>query len=214
MPVDQRAGALLEFWFGTLSNGFADDAHRRRWFSGGAVFDDACRARFSDLTRLAAESGLDSWLNEPRGTLAYVLLCDQLPRNIYRGEARAFALDARALQAARRGVESGVDQQLELDERGFFYLPFEHSESMVDQHTSVGLFTDLRDQTAPGFRHLTGGYLPHAHEHRDIIRRFGRFPHRNAVLGRTSTSAELAYLKQGNAFGQPPRADGGARTGA
>ncbi|MGE0625941.1 MAG: DUF924 family protein [Pseudomonadales bacterium] len=201
---DREAEALLEFWFGVLTDGFADDAHRRRWFSGGRAFDDECRVRFGDLAMRAAEGGLAHWLTTPRGTLAWILLCDQIPRNIYRGQALAFATDGPALTASRNGVEAGFDQTLTADERCFFYLPFEHSESLVDQHTCVGLFTDLVEQTPERFRRLTEGYLPYAKQHRDIIRRFGRFPHRNTVLGRTSTAEELDYLAGGNTFGQSP----------
>jgi uncharacterized protein (DUF924 family) len=99
-------------------------------------------------------------------------------------------------------VAGGADRSLALDERCFFYLPFEHSENLVDQHTCVGLFTDLRDETPEGFRHLTGGYLRHAHQHRDIVKRFGRFPHRNRILDRITTAAEVAFLEDGNDFGQ------------
>jgi uncharacterized protein (DUF924 family) len=197
-----RAAEVLEFWFGDLSAGFADEAHRNQWFSGGAEFDTACRTRFSSLAAEAADGTLDHWLEAPKTCLAYILLCDQIPRNIHRGTPMAFATDGPALNAARNGVERGLDLSLGFDERCFFYLPFEHSESLIDQHTCVGLLSQLRDQTPDGFRHLTGSYLQFAHQHRDIIQRFGRFPHRNRVLGRTSTQAELAYLKTANSFGQ------------
>jgi len=200
-----EAEALLTFWFGELEDGFADAAHRERWFNGGPSFDDDCRVRFGDLAVRAADGELADWLASPRGTLALILLCDQIPRNIYRGQALAFATDALALNAAREGVEAGLDQQLALDERCFIYLPFEHSERLLDQHTCVGLMSDLADQTPEPYRHLTAGYLPYARQHRDIIRRFGRFPHRNAVLGRTSSEAELAFLSAGPTFGQTPR---------
>lgn len=197
-----RASEVLEFWFGERSGGFADEAHRNQWFNGGPEFDTVCRARFSGLAAEAADGEFDQWLDEPESCLAYILLCDQIPRNIHRGTPMAFATDGPALNAARNGVERGLDAQLGFDERCFFYLPFEHSESLIDQHTAVGLFSQLRDQTPDGFRHLTGSYLQFAHQHRDIIQRFGRFPHRNDVLGRKSTDAELDYLKTGSSFGQ------------
>jgi uncharacterized protein (DUF924 family) len=196
--------ALLEFWFGQPSDGFADDAHRQRWFSGGPPFDDDCRMQFSSLAARAADGELNHWQDDARSCLAFILLTDQIPRNIHRGTPLAFATDGPALNAARNGVTSGFDQVLGFDERCFFYLPFEHSESLIDQHTCVGLFTQLRDQTPNGFRHLTGGYLQFAHQHRDIITRFGRFPHRNAVLGRTSSTEELEFLQDGPQFGQAP----------
>jgi uncharacterized protein (DUF924 family) len=193
---------LLWFWFGELTDGFADEAHRHRWFIGGPDFDQQCRIRFGALAGRAADGELDHWLDEPRARLAFILLTDQIPRNIHRGQAAAFATDAAALSAAASGVAGGADRSLALDERCFFYLPFEHSENLVDQHTCVGLFTDLRDETPEGFRHLTGGYLRHAHQHRDIVKRFGRFPHRNRILDRITTAAEVAFLEDGNDFGQ------------
>jgi uncharacterized protein (DUF924 family) len=196
------AEQLLHFWFGKVRDGFADDEHRARWFNGGVVFDEECRVAFASLAARAADGDLESWLETPRTRLAYLLVCDQIPRNIYRGEALAFATDGPALNAARTGVEAGMDRSLGFDERSFFYLPFEHSENLVDQHTCVGLFSELRDQTPDGHRHVTGSCLRYAHQHRDILLRFGRFPHRNEVLGRSSTSAELAFLEQGHSFGQ------------
>ncbi len=204
-PVSPDARELLAFWFGEMHDGFSDEPHRNRWFNGGPEFDEACRVRFGELAVRAADGALPTWLETPHGTLAWILLCDQIPRNIYRGQALAFATDGPARNAARSGIEAGFDQHLGYDERCFFYLPFEHSESLVDQHTCVGLFTDLRDQTPDGYRHLTGGYLPYAQQHRDIIRRFGRFPHRNTALGRKSTSEELEFLARGNDFGQAPQ---------
>lgn len=201
------AGAedLLDFWFGSLTEGFSDSAHRKRWFSGGAEFDDACRQLFAPLSLAVIAGEHDDWLEAPRGRLASILACDQLPRNIHRGTAAAFAGDARALQLAREGVEQALDRHLEFDERAFFYMPFEHSESLVDQHTSVGLYTRLRDETPPGSRHRSGSYLQFAQQHRDLIERFGRFPHRNSVLGRISTPEELEYLQTGNDYGQTSR---------
>lgn len=196
------AEALLDFWFGEITDGFADDDHRRLWFAGGKAFDDTCRIEFSSLAAQAAEGVLDHWQEQPRSCLAFILLCDQLPRNIHRGRPLAFATDGPALNAARTGVESGLDRVLEFDERAFFYMPFEHSESLIDQHTCVGLFTQLTDETPPGFRHHTGGYLRFAQQHRDIIQRFGRFPHRNAILRRDTTVEEAEFLQNGNDFGQ------------
>lgn len=200
--AEKEVQTLLAFWFGELSDGFADDSHRERWFSGGPAFDDECRQNFSILAARAADGELDHWLTEARSCLAFILLTDQVPRNIHRGTPMAFATDGPALNAARNGVETGLDRLLGLDERCFFYLPFEHSESLIDQHTCVGLFTQLRDETPNGFRHHTGSYLQFAHQHRDIITRFGRFPHRNGVLGRHSTAPELEYLEHGSTFGQ------------
>lgn len=192
--LEPAAQALLEFWFGDLIAGFAADGHRQRWFNGGAGFDEECRQQFGDLQDRAYHGELEFWLTNARGRLAFILLCDQIPRNIFRNDARAFRTDALALHAAQQGVAAASDRELSFDERAFFYLPFEHSENLLHQHTAVGLFTLLRDETPAGQRHLTGSYLQHAHQHRDTIIRFGRFPYRNAALGRTSCAAELQYL--------------------
>lgn len=193
---------LLTFWFGGLQDGFADHDHRQAWFTGGRAMDERVRERFADLPEAAASGALDGWLDSPRGRLAWIIACDQLPRHLYRGTAQAFAYDRLALGAARAGIEARVDLELAFDERVFLYLPFEHSESSVDQHTAVGLFTALRDDAPAERRALAGGWLPHAIQHRDLILRFGRFPHRNAVLGRASSAAEREYLATGSKFGQ------------
>lgn len=197
-----RADSVLEFWFGTLDGGFSDERHRRMWWQADESTDQAVRQRFGPLIAQAAAGHLDSWLATPRGRLAFILVSDQFPRHVHRGTPAAFANDTLALETARYGVEKGADRELALDERSFFYLPFEHSESLVDQHTAVGLFSQLRDETPAGQRHLTGENLRHAHQHRDIISRFGRFPHRNSILGRQSTSLELAYLEGATTYGQ------------
>ena len=194
--LNTKARRLLEFWFGELSDGFADEAHRQCWFLGGPDFDELCRDTFASLYQQASAGALMHWQETARGSLALILLCDQLPRNIFRDHAQAFATDPMALNIAKVLVDQGLDQTLEFDERAFCYLPLEHSESLLDQHTAVGLFTALRDSTPSGQRHLTGSYLQHAHQHRDTIVRFGRFPFRNSALGRTSTSAELEYINR------------------
>jgi uncharacterized protein (DUF924 family) len=193
---------VLDYWFGDLDGEFADDTHRAMWWSGGETVDAEVRTNFGGLIGAADAGELDDWLATTRGRLAFIIVCDQFSRHVHRGTPAAFATDPLALTAARDGVEAGADRQLRLDERGFFYLPFEHAEDLCDQHTCVNLFTQLRDETPAGQRHLTGAGLRHAHQHRDIIARFGRFPHRNALLGRASTAEEQAYLKTAHTFGQ------------
>ncbi len=204
--IVSRGAALLEFWFGTQSQGLAKPETRQRWFSGDPEFDAECRAFTGELELAATglQGALSEWLTNPRGTLAYIVLCDQIPRNVYRSSAKAFAWDSLALAAAKAAVSSGYDRELTPDERGFVYMPFEHSEDVLDQHTSVGLFACLRDSVrAPdNARQAMGDKLRWAHQHRDIILEFGRFPHRNAVLGRPSTKQELEYLENGTSFGQ------------
>ncbi len=193
---------VLEFWFGQLDeNGFSESARQARWFVQDDEFDAEIRRRFQPLIEQAERGGLDQWLEQSRTCLAFAIVTDQFPRNVYRGSSKAFATDTLALSAVKKGIRAGFDKVLTLEERGFFYLPFEHSEDLIDQHTSVGLFTQLRDDTMPGLRHLTGDKLKYAHQHRDIIERFGRFPHRNRVLSRTS-SAEEEQFAAGGGFGQ------------
>ena len=192
---------LLDFWFGELNDGLSDQQTRQRWFQVDGDFDQQCGA-FAGLLDTVTTGDLDSWLHSGSGCLAYILLCDQLPRNIYRGSKQAFAWDQLALQAATSGIDLGLDRSLGWDERSFFYMPFEHSERLLDQYTAVGLFASLRDESPPALREQTGNNLRFAQQHRDIIQRFQRFPHRNQVLERTSTEAERAFIARGDGFGQ------------
>jgi uncharacterized protein (DUF924 family) len=196
------AADLVAFWFGELNDGFADTAHRLRWFQPDREFDAECDARFAGLLASADTGKLHTWQQDPLGRLALILLCDQIPRNIFRGRADAFRWDGLALSTARDGVAQGMDQNLAWDHRCFFYMPFEHSEDILDQHLAVGLFTLLRDQSPKGQRSETGNYLRFAQQHRDIVLRFGRFPHRNEVLGRNSSAEERAFVDAGDGFGQ------------
>jgi uncharacterized protein (DUF924 family) len=202
--LDAAAGALLDCWFGALDDGFAAESARKRWFEVSAAFDDELRSRFGTLPAAARTGALHTWSATPRGRLALVLVCDQLPRNLFRGSPEAFAYDQFALATAREGVRIGIDAGLAIDERAFLYLPFEHSETLEDQDRSVALFSALRDATPNVRRAVTNDYLNHAEHHRDIVRRFGRFPHRNALLGRESTAEELEYLRRAGNFGQAP----------
>jgi uncharacterized protein (DUF924 family) len=163
---------ILDFWFGQ---------DRKTWFEKRSEFDDEIRSRFLALYEAAAAGGLAAWRNAPRSCLALVILLDQFPRNMFRGTARAFAADPLALEAARAMLERGWDRALTADERTFAYLPFEHSEALQDQDLSLQLF-----EGNPNFEW--------ARKHWEIIRRFGRFPHRNAALGRASTPEEIAFL--------------------
>lgn len=171
---------VLDFWLGEVGEA--------RWFNGGDAVDDACRDRFADLCLAARGGGLDHWISGPAPTLAYLILTDQLPRNIWRGTADAFAADPRALAAARRALEAGWDMAAPEPERQFFYLPFEHSEDMADQDLAVQLFETRMDDPELVLR---------ARAHRAIIARFGRFPTRNAALGRADTAGEAAWLAEG-----------------
>ncbi len=193
---------ILDFWFGEQQDGFSAPEVQQRWFESNPAFDDEIRERFMDTFEQARAGALDQWLTEPLGMLAYIVVTDQFPRNLFRGSADAFATDPLALAAARRLV-NGATEALTFDQRAFAYMPFEHSEELLDQYTAVGLFMTLRDDSPSGYRQQTGKSLRYAQVHRDIIRRFGRFPHRNAILGRTSSDAELRYLQESDqSFGQ------------
>jgi uncharacterized protein (DUF924 family) len=171
-----NAEHVLRFWF---------DEHAKDWFAKNADFDAQIHERFQPLHEAAAAGRLASWHEAPRNCLALVILLDQFPRNLFRGEARAFATDAQARAAARVILERGWDKAMTQSEQLFAYLPFEHSESLADQ--------DLSCELMKGF---SAEQRQYAERHRDIIRRFGRFPHRNDVLGRQSTPAEIEFLKQ------------------
>lgn len=192
----ETSGSIREFWFGTS----ADDAAVAReksalWWAKDAATDQLMRERFSDCITMAAGGVLDGWLRNAHGRLALILLCDQFPRNIYRDTPQAFAFDALARAWSKDGIREGIDKLLRPIERVFFYLPLEHSESLADQHQSVALFEALADSVAADSRKDFAGYVDFAKHHRAIIERFHRFPHRNALLGRTSSAEEMAFLQ-------------------
>jgi uncharacterized protein (DUF924 family) len=191
-PVD-----VLDFWF-LPPDTPGHNRFRTEWFRKDAAFDEAIRTRFAGPIDDALTGGLLEWESDADGALARILLLDQFPRNVFRGTAKAFAGDAQALAAAERLVASGRDKNLPPVRRTFTFLPFEHSESLIAQERSVALFAALRREAQePGFDEA----LDYAERHRDIIARFGRFPHRNAMLGRTSTAEEIEFLQQpGSSF--------------
>lgn len=199
---DPRIESVLAFWFG----GGADDAaiiaaKSAMWFARDPAIDATIRERFGALHEAAIDAQLDAWLATPRGTLALIVLVDQFSRNLFRDDARAFAHDALARSWTERMLRTGADRELRLVERVFAYLPLEHSESIADQERSVALFGALREAAPPALHEAFTTFLDFAERHRDIIARFGRFPHRNAVLDRVSTDAEVAFLAQpGSAF--------------
>ena len=169
---------------------FWRDAGRERWFTKDEAFDALCRERFLPTYEAAARGDLNDWELVPDGALAVVLLLDQFPRNMFRGTRRAYATDPAAVLAAERAIERGFDRTVEPALRRFFYLPFMHSEELADQERSVALNEALGDADS----------IKWARHHRDIIAKFGRFPHRNAILGRESTAEEQALLAEEGAF--------------
>lgn len=197
--------AVLQFWYGELTDGLMPAQRRASLFRADPAFDAEIAARFGSEIDAALDGERDAWAGTVRGRAALLLLLDQFTRNVFRGSPRAYAGDHRALGLAIEGVSRGDDRLLPVEMRAFCYLPFEHSEQLADQDTCVTLFEQLLTEQLPGSSAAAAvqGYLHHAREHRELIRRFGRFPHRNAILNRTATDAERHYLEQdGRRFGQ------------
>ena len=183
MPVDPLARAVLDFWFGAPPL-----AEREHWFRKDPAFDATVRDRFGAAIAAARAGAFGEWCHEPRGALARVIVLDQFTRNAFRDTPDAFSGDARALATSDDAVGRGFDRDLEPYERWFLYMPFVHSEDAAMQQRALDLFGGLAAETG------LDSPLAWAQRHADVIRRFGRFPHRNAILGRASTPAELAFL--------------------
>ncbi len=184
------AREILDFWFGPQPH-----AARSEWFRKDAAFDAAIVTSFGATIASALLGAFDDWRSEPRGALANVLVLDQFTRNAFRDTPRAFAGDAQALATAIAAVDAGLDGVLDTYERWFLYMPFEHAEDLTMQERSIALFARLAQDTgdpAP---------LEWARKHAAVVRRFGRYPHRNAILGRASTPEEIAFLSEpGSSF--------------
>jgi len=190
VPDPARDATVLEFWFGP-----APGVRRKNWFARDPGFDGEIRDAFLDDYRRARSGALDGWREAPESCLALVLLLDQFPRNMFRGAPEAFAGDAQGLAAARHAVAQGFDAGMAPERRLFLYLPFEHSERLEDQRESLRLMEAFRGR--PGLEDV----FDYAGRHLRVIERFGRFPHRNAILGRPSTPEELEFLAQpGSSF--------------
>ncbi len=179
--LDPRAAEVVKFW---------RDAGYEAWFRKDAEFDETFHDEFRELHFAAARRELDDWMEHPEGALALMILLDQFPRNCFRGTAHMFATDPLARYFARRALDAGHDRAVEQSLRMFFLMPFEHSENLADQHFCVEKMLPLGDEL-----------LEYAIIHRDIIHRFGHFPHRNAVLGRVTTPDEQAFLDSGGFAG-------------
>lgn len=182
MPGMAEVQDVLGFWFA--------ERVRERWFDSTPELDEEIRDRFQPLWERAARGELDAWAVRPEGALALAIVLDQFPLNMFRGDPRSFSTEQAAVGVSREAVRAGVDQELEPQRRVFLYMPLMHSEDAADQDASVRLFeaSGLEDNAR------------FARHHRELIRRFGRFPHRNAILGRQSTAGELAYLASDEAF--------------
>ena len=174
---------VLNFWF--------DETKPSQWFEVNPAFDGKILERFLEPYTIAASGGLLDWTQSADGVLAYCILLDQMPRNMFRGTPKAFATDAQALKAAKQAVSKGLDKNIEVQKRRFVYLPFEHSEDINDQHRSVALFDAMKEDDATGYEYAV--------KHLEVIDQYGRFPHRNKILGRMNTPEEEKYLAQPNA---------------
>ncbi|MBT9612763.1 MAG: DUF924 domain-containing protein [Burkholderiales bacterium] len=177
LPTD-----ILDFWFA--------EAMRSKWFASTPQLDAAIKEQFERVWEAALRGEWDDWLGSPDGCLALVIILDQLPLNMFRGTAKSFASEAKSRDIARHAIDQGYDKQIDSARLAFLYMPFMHSENLADQDFSVGLFE------AAGLENN----LRFAKHHREIVRRFGRFPHRNTILGRVSTPQELDYLNSKEAF--------------
>lgn len=185
---------ILEFWFGKPDD-LDYGKSRKVWFIKNPEFDREVRSRFLPVYQQAAAGELDDWKASPQGCLALIILLDQFPRNMFRGQPQAFATDPQALAYAKHAVTNSFDRELLPIQRQFIYLPFEHSENLTDQHQCIKLFSTLQD-----YPECVSG-VDYAHRHFQVIERFGRFPHRNEILGRQTTLEEAEFLQQpGSSF--------------
>lgn len=202
MPELETPDSVLAFWFGGASAGSTNPdatlAERQAalWWRKDPGTDAAIRTRFAAWTDRAAHGALDAWADTPQGRLALIVLTDQFPRNMYRGSPQAFAFDPLARRWCVDGLAQGADQALRPLERVFFYLPLEHSESLADQQQAVALMRRLEKAVPVDQAEAFRGYTRFAEQHLEIVARFGRFPHRNAILCRASTPDEAEFLTQ------------------
>lgn len=186
MPSEPKE--ILDFWFGREDEeGYGE--FRGEWFQQNEEFDRQVRDRFLEDYERAARGKYDGWQHEPESCLALVILLDQFPRNLFRGDARTHATDDKALGISHEAVHKGFDRKLAPFQRHFLYMPFMHSERVEDQRRSVALFQELAEEGGPDVMEFAEG-------HRETVERFGRFPHRNEVLGRSSTPEEVEFLER------------------
>jgi uncharacterized protein (DUF924 family) len=193
---------VLDFWFGELDErGLAAEDKSKSWWKKDPDFDALVEERFGGLIESVCADERESWLDSPEGCIAYVIVLDQFCRNVHRGTPRMYAEDDRALSAAERSVERGFDRMLPLAQRAFLYMPLMHCESREAQARCVALFETMVAEVTGETAERMKGYVDAAHSHRRIVERFGRFPHRNELLGRQTTAEEKAFLEEpGSSF--------------
>ena len=189
---------ILDFWFGSdLDDAASLRETSKRWFEKNIEFDDEIRARFAELPNAARNGQLTDWPTSDEGLLATILVLDQFPRNLYRNTANAFAYDAKALEHALTALDRELTQRLHPLQSVFIFMPLEHSENLEMQYRCVSGMEALAAQCPPEWRDKVAGFLRYAIAHQEVIEQFGRFPHRNEILGRESTEAELEFLASG-----------------
>jgi uncharacterized protein (DUF924 family) len=199
--TNTRPEHVLKFWFAdALASPELHAARHGFWFKANPEADAQIRSQFSDLPDRLASGLADSWAQTPKGRLAAVIGLDQFPRNLYRGKPEAFSHDALARRLCEDGITHGDDGRLHPLERAFFYLPLEHAEDLAAQDQCVALMAALPAAMGEPWQSALEGYASYALAHRDVIARFGRFPHRNTALGRASTVEEIEYLQAGGGF--------------
>lgn len=194
---------IIDYWIGDAAfDPTATKGLNKIWYGADPEIDAEITSRFGETLKSIEFGRLLEWGEDASGALALVIVLDQFTRNIYRGKREAFAQDALARAIAVRAIDRGLERTLSIPGRVFLYHPFEHSESVADQDRSVALFAALVDEVPDEWKEFVSGFTGYAHRHRDLIVQFGRFPHRNEVLGRESTDEEKAYLENGSRFGQ------------
>lgn len=193
---------ILDFWFGDIKDGFTVENRGKLWYMGGEETDAKINELFGDLVKKAGTKELDEWKETAKGRLALIILLDQFTRNVYRRTKEAFAYDDYTQKLCEEGLQLKHDKELCFVHRLFFYHPLHHSENIEDQKLSVKLTEQLKQEVPEQNKKKVESFLKYTKQHRDIIEKFGRFPHRNEVLGRTSTAEELKYLESGKRFGQ------------
>ncbi|MDO6705729.1 DUF924 family protein [Photobacterium sp. 1_MG-2023] len=199
MAEDEK---VLDYWFGTLNGDITEVDKQRLWFQGSEAIDQEITDKFRILVSQAGRGELNGWTETPRGTLALLILLDQFSRNIYRGLAAAFRYDLLAQALCRRGLTKNFDRALAPIERVFFYMPLEHSEALEDQEESLFRFDQLRQSVSPEHKAMFDDFYQYAVSHYQVIKEFGRFPHRNAACGRLSTRDEITFLQTASRYGQ------------
>ncbi len=194
---------IIDCWFKDATSNRRDLPQVKRWFNGGNSFDEQLTQDYSDAVAKAGNGAFDKWMEDATGSLALLILLDQFTRNIYRGSAKAFAFDHKAQSVCLDGLSKSFDRELPIMQRVFFYMPLEHAESHKLQEESLRRFTALHAQSSSEFAQFTRRTLDSAIEHKAIIDMFGRYPYRNAVLGRENTAEEECWLAKSNKrFGQ------------